>query len=125
MMKKAAKGGMKKRSMMKKVAMKSMMKTKAMKVSTVGKGRMAKSQVFKGRKAKTSGGLTKDKLIKNKNGKVVSKAMSANSRKGKSSAWARATVQARKALGIKGFCAVGGKTKEGQALLKKVRSLYK
>jgi len=128
MMKKKAAAAMKavmKRSMMKKAAMKSMMKRKAKKVSTVAKGRMAKSQVFKGRKAKTTGGLTKDKLIKNKYGKVVSKALAANAKKGKSGAWTRAVAQARKTLGVKGFCAIGGKTKQGQALLKKTRSLYK
>merc|ERR1711865_843564 len=102
-----------------------MMKRKAMKVSQIGKGRMAKSMVFKGSKAKTTGGLTKDKLIKNKNGKVVAKSRSLNAKKGKSAAWARALVQARKALGVKGFLAMGGKSREGQALLKKVRSLYK
>merc|ERR1712224_581690 len=121
---KAMKAGMKK-SMMKKAAMKSMMKKKAMKVSKIAKGRMAKVMVFKGSKAKTVGGLTKDKLIKNKTGRVVSKARSAASKKGKTAAWTRAVVSARKALGIKGFCAIGGKSSKGQALLKKVRSLYK
>jgi len=134
MMKKAVKGGMKKKSMMKKAAMKSMMKKaamksmmkrRAMKVSTIARGRMAKVQVFRGSKAKTSGGLSKDKLTKNKSGKIVSKALSANSKKGKSAAWARALVQARKALGIKGFCPIGGKSKQGQTLLKKIRSIYK
>merc|ERR1719221_1013332 len=124
MMKKAAKGGMKKKSM-KKGAMKSMMKRRAMKVSKIAKGRMAKVMVFKGSKAKTTGGLTKDKLTKNKNGKVVSKARSAAAKKGKSAAWAKAVGAARKALGIKGFCAIGGKSAKGQGLLRKVRSLYK
>ena len=41
------------------------------------------------------------------------------------SAWTTACVKARKALGVKGFCPVGGKTAKGQALLKKVRSFYK
>ena len=45
----------------------------AKKVSIVGKGKMAKSQVFKGRKVRTVGGLKKEHLKKNKNGKVVSK----------------------------------------------------
>merc|ERR1711935_445447 len=119
MMKKAMKAGMKK------AGMKSMMKRKAMKVSKIAKGKMAKSQVFKGRKAKTVGGLTKDKLTKNRNGEVVSKAASANAKKGKSAAWIKAVGAARKALGVKGFCAVGGKSAKGQALLKKARSLYK
>merc|ERR1712032_220412 len=49
---------------------------KAMK-SQVAKGKRAKSSVFRGTKAKTSGGLTKDMLMKNKKGKVVSKKASA------------------------------------------------
>merc|ERR550514_2484205 len=44
---------------------------KAMKVSTIAKGKRAKSSVFKGTKAKTSGGLSKDDLTRNKAGKVV------------------------------------------------------
>ena len=83
---------------------------------------MAKVQVLKGRKAKTVGGLTASDLKKNKNGKVVSKKSSIRGQKNK---WSRAVGAARKALGVKGFCAVGGKTAKGQALLKKVRSLYK
>merc|ERR1711988_1842126 len=68
---------------MKKVAMKVAMKKamkKAMK-SQIAKGKRAKSSVFRGTKSKSSGGLTKDKLIKNKRGKVVSKAASAAARK--------------------------------------------
>merc|ERR1711862_669578 len=101
------------------------MRRKAMRVSKIAKGRMAKFMVFKGSKAKTVGGLTKDKLTKNKNGKIVSKAQSAAAKSGKQAKWTKATVAARKALGIKGFCPIGGKTAKGQALLKKVRSLYK
>jgi hypothetical protein len=124
-MMKAMKAPMK--AMMKKAAMKSMMKKKAMKVSKIAKGKMAKSMVFRGSKAKTTGGLTKDKLIKNKAGKVVSKKASAAAKKrsGKILKWGKAVSAARKALGIKGFCAVGGKSAKGQSLLKKVRSLYK
>merc|ERR1712176_1578667 len=107
---------------MKKMSMRRMKKAK--KVSTIGKGRMAKSMVWKGSKAKTSGGLKKSDLKKNKNGKIVSIKRSNNAKKGKSSKWTTATVAARKALGIKGFCAIGGKTKQGQALLAKVRSFY-
>eukprot|EP00405_Crypthecodinium_cohnii_P064210 CAMPEP_0195039748 /NCGR_PEP_ID=MMETSP0326_2-20130528/79971_1 /TAXON_ID=2866 ORGANISM="Crypthecodinium cohnii, Strain Seligo" /NCGR_SAMPLE_ID=MMETSP0326_2 /ASSEMBLY_ACC=CAM_ASM_000348 /LENGTH=172 /DNA_ID=CAMNT_0040066633 /DNA_START=82 /DNA_END=600 /DNA_ORIENTATION=+ len=62
--------------------MKAMKKTmKAKRVSTVARGHGAKSRVFKGKKEKTSGGLTKDKLTLNKHGKVVSKARSATSKK--------------------------------------------
>merc|ERR550534_1886458 len=69
------KGSMKKatKSMKKKGTMK---RRKAMKVSKIAKGKRAKSSVFRGRKAKTSGGLKKQDLIKSKSGKVVSKKMS-------------------------------------------------
>merc|ERR1719330_67967 len=80
---------------MKKGMKKSMRKMKkAKKVSIIGRGRLAKSQVFKGRKTRTSGGLKKSDLKRSKNGK-----------------WATAVVAARKSLNVKGFCAVGGKTK--------------
>merc|ERR1719220_3404559 len=80
-MKSAMKAAMKKvmkkaamKSAMKTAAMKKVMKKVAMKKSQVAKGKRAKSSVFRGTKAKTGGGLTKDKLIRNKRGKVVSKA---------------------------------------------------
>merc|ERR1711912_223132 len=100
---------------------------KAMKKSTVAKGKRAKSSVFRGTKSKTSGGLTKDKLIKNKRGKVVSKAASAAAKKRSSHfvAWAKAVATARKELGLKGFIAVGGKSPEGKALHAKAKAHYK
>merc|ERR1719376_925639 len=100
---------------------------KAMKKSNVAKGKRAKSSVFRGSKAKTSGGLTKDKLTKNKAGKVVSKAMSAASKKRYAKGiglWNKAVQSARKELGIKGFQAVGGKSAQGKALYAKAKSLY-
>ena len=108
----------------KKSAMKGM-RRRAMKKSVVGK----KFSVFKGTKLKTGGGLTKNDLKKNKQGKVVSKKSSeaAKKRKGfkRVAAWGVAFKAARKALGVKGFCPCGGKTSQGQALLKKTRSLFK
>merc|ERR1719253_214082 len=105
------------------------MRKMAMKKSIVAKGKRAKSSVFKGTKVKTSGGLKKGDLKRNKAGKVVSKRMSDAAKKGKGfkkiSAWGNATKQARKALNIKKFCPVGGKTAQGRALLAKVRSFYK
>ena len=102
---------------------------KAMKVSKVAKGKRAKASVFRGTKEKTSGGLKKTDLAKNKAGKVVSKKASLASKKrfAKSALkkWSDATKQARKTLGITGFQAVGGKTKQGQALLSKIRAAYK
>ena len=88
---------------------------KAMKVS-IAKGRGALARVFSGKKAKTVGGLTKSDLVKNKAGKVVSKKRSLLGKKNGAAIkkWAAACTKARKALGIKGFCPVGGKTAKGK-----------
>merc|ERR1712096_463048 len=114
--------------MKKKPAKKTTMKRRvAMKKSVIAKGKRGKTSVFKGTKLKTSGGLQKTDLIKSKSGKIVSKKSSAAGKKSfkRISAWTTAFKQARKSLGIKGFCPCGGKTAKGQAFLKKVRSLYK
>merc|ERR1719384_1635852 len=100
---------------------------KAMKKSQIAKGKRAKSSVFRGTKSKTSGGLTKDKLTKNKAGRIVSKAASAASKKKYAKGiglWNKAVMTARKELGIKGFQAVGGKSAQGKALYAKAKSLY-
>merc|ERR1719433_1611168 len=106
---------------MKMKAMSSMKMKMAMKVSTKGK----KWQVFKGTKLSTKGGLKKSDLKKSKTGKIVSAKASAASKKKYANGigkWNVAVTKARKALGIKGFLAVGGKKKEGQVLLAKARS---
>ena len=82
----------------------------------------------------TAGGVTKDKLKKNKHGKVVSKAGSAAAKSAAAKAnfarspmkkWNDATKAARKALGCVGppFVPVGGKTVAGKALYAKAKSL--
>ena len=38
--------------------------------------------------------------------------------------WVDAVMTARKELGIKGFCAVGGKSAQGKALYAKAKALY-
>merc|ERR1719145_159151 len=113
---------------MKKAAMKAPMKAKkAMKVSKVAKGKHARAVVFRGGKEKTSTGMTKDKLIKNKAGRIVSKAQSAAKKKAFATSplkkWIDAVKQARKQLNVKGFCAVNGKTAQGKALYAKVKSI--
>merc|ERR1712150_197016 len=95
---------------------------KAKRVSTIGKGKMAKAMVLRGTKKKTSGGLKASDLTKNKSGKIVSKKARA---KGLNNKWAKACKAARVALKIKGFCPFGGKTAQGKALLAKAKSLYK
>merc|ERR1719470_282014 len=117
-----------------KKAMKSMKKKgtmkrrKAMKVSKIAKGKRAKSSVFRGRKAKTSGGLKKQDLIKSKSGKVVSKKMSDRAKlafkKNGLAKWNAACQKARKDLKLKGFVPIGGKTSQGKALLSKIRSYW-
>merc|ERR1711902_344084 len=96
-------------------------------VSTTATGKLAKVAVFKGRKAKTVGGLTKNTLVKSKSGKIVSKARSARSKASFASSplkkWCGAMKKARKELGVKGFVAVGGKTAQGKALLAKVKAI--
>merc|ERR1712051_235736 len=109
-----------------KAAMKAMKAMKKRAVSKIAKGKLGKAQVFRGLKEKTSGGLTKATLIKNKEGKIVSKAASVRAKKSMNpafKAFADATKKARKALGIKGFCPVGGKTAQGKALHAKVKSI--
>merc|ERR1712093_763166 len=96
---------------------------KAMKrVSKFAKGRYAKSVVFRGTKTSTVGGLTKANLMRNKNGKIVSKKASANGKKAyaRIKGWTVAVTKARKALNLKGFVAV----KKGTALYKKAKEFY-
>merc|ERR1712151_676843 len=98
---------------------------KAKRVSKIATGRLAKCMVFKGRKEKTSGGLRKDSLMKNKRGKIVSKKASAN---GKTcyrqiEAWVEAVMEARDALHTKGFVAINGKSLHGQALYAKAKTI--
>merc|ERR1719350_1694874 len=88
------------------------MKMKAMKVSVIARGKRAKSSVFRGSKVKTSGGLKKTDLKKNKDGKVVSIKSSNRGKKGYAKTigkWTSACQKARKTLNIKGFCPIGGK----------------
>merc|ERR1719356_1359981 len=116
---------MKKASAMKGAAMKKVMKAK--RVSKIARGSRAKSSVFSGRKEKTVGGLTKEGLTKNKLGKVVSKKASARVKKAYASspikAWAEAVKAARKALGVTGFVAIGGKSAAGRALYAKAKAI--
>merc|ERR1719335_1092038 len=98
---------------------------KKKKISKVARGRMAKALVFRGSKEKTVGGLTKDSLMKNKRGKIVSKR---NNAKGKRAfknveTWVEAFVQAREMLRVEGFHAINGKTLQGKALYYKTKAL--
>merc|ERR550514_1030746 len=104
-------------------AMRKVMKKK--KVSKIARGRMAKALVFRGSKEKTVGGLTRDSLMKNKRGKIVSKR---NNAKGKRAfknveTWVEAFVQAPEMLRVEGFHAINGKTLQGKALYYKTKAL--
>ena len=122
--KKAAKKTKKKKA---KKAKKPKKAKKAKRKSVIAKGKRAKGKVFRGTKAKTSGGLTKSDLMKNKRGKVVAKKGHAQGLKryAQVKGWVTAVQKARKALGVKGFCAIGGKTAKGKALHAKAKSFYK
>merc|ERR1711959_829188 len=77
---------------------------KAKRVSKVG----SKSQVLKGLKARTKGGMRAADLMKNKNGKVVSKKLHAHGKKAferNLAKWIEACSKARKELGLTGFVA--------------------
>merc|ERR1719440_815666 len=97
--------------------MKAMKAMKKKTVSKVARGRMAKVLVLRGSKAKTVGGITAKDLVKNKNGRVVSKKQSA---RGKKSPWILAVKKARAALKIKGFAAI----KKGTPLYLKAKEFY-
>ena len=104
-------------------AMKAMRAMKKKAVSKIAKGKMARSVVFRGTKAKTSSGLTKADLIKNKRGKIVSKKQAAHGKKvgfANIKGWLSAFQKARKALGVKGFVVV----KKGTPLYKKAKELF-
>merc|ERR1711920_316063 len=113
----------------KKAAAMKAMKAKKTTMKAMKKGMMARASVFNGRKVKTATGLTKANLTKNKHGKIVSKARSANSKKAFANSplkkWADAVKAARKALNLKGFVAIGGKSAQGKALYAKAKTLLK
>merc|ERR1712151_1100978 len=99
---------------MKKVAaMKAMKAMKAKRVSIIAKGKMARAVVFRGSKVKTQSGMTKDSRTKKNWGNSALKS------------WCDAVKSARKALNLKGFVAIGGKTAQGKALYAKAKSLLK
>merc|ERR1719436_2244708 len=106
--------------------MKTCMKSKKSKrISTVAKGRLARSLVFHEKRVKTVGGLKKDDLMKNKRGKIVSKRSAAQGKRHYKNveSWVECVMEAREALHCKGFVAINGKTLQGKALYVKAKSL--
>merc|ERR1719343_980949 len=98
---------------------------KSKKVSIIAKGRYAKATVLKGNKTKTVGGLTREQLMKNKRGKVVSKKAAAQGKRAFRNIqdWVSSVVAARKALQVSGFVAINGKSLQGKALYVKSKAL--
>merc|ERR1719356_2262649 len=87
---------------------------------------MAKAMVWRGSKVKTSGGLTKDSLMQNARGKLVSKRASAHGKRMFSGiqGWVDCVMDARKALHLEGFVAINGKSLAGKAMYVKAKALY-
>ena len=89
----------------------------------------SKAEVFHGNARYTKGGLTKKdiKLTKDKYGneRYKSKKQQASGHKKGTfrDKWAKAMKKARKELDMEGFVPVGGKTREGKALLKRIRQI--
>merc|ERR1711890_139323 len=98
---------------------------KSKRVSKIATGRLAKAVVLRGNKEKTSGGLTKNLLMRNKRGKVVSKRSSASGKKAFANIqdWVSSVKAARKALQFSGFVAINGKSHQGKALYAKSKAL--
>merc|ERR1711924_302998 len=98
---------------------------KSKRVSKIAHGRFAKAVVLKGSKEKTSGGLTKSMLMKNKRGKIVSKKSNAKGKRDFRNIqdWVSSVVAARKALQVHGFVAINGKSLQGKALYVKSKAL--
>merc|ERR1711988_1743607 len=96
-------------------------------VSKIARGRFAKALVLRGTKVKTGGGLTSDRLMKNKRGKVVSKRQNAAGKRryGNIKPWVEAVMAARKSLHVQGFHAVNGTSLQGKALYFKAKSFFK
>merc|ERR1712146_274032 len=87
---------------------------KAMKAMKKVSARLAKRHAFFGKIDKTTTGLKKTDLVKNKAGRIVSKKKSLA---GKKNVWIVAVNKARAALKIKGFSVV----KKGTPLYKKAK----
>merc|ERR1711904_113849 len=98
---------------------------KRKKVSKIARGRMAKALVFRGSKEKTVGGLSRESLMKNKRGKVVSKRQNAHGKRAFKNVetWLESFMQAREMLRVEGFYALNGKTLQGKALYYKTKAL--
>ena len=95
----------------------------------------SKAEVYHGTKDYTNGGLRKKDIIRVKdsqgNYRYKSKRQRTSGRKNKFiKKWSKAVKQAKKQLeregmDLSGFVPVGGKTKQGKALLKKTKQIFR
>jgi hypothetical protein len=91
----------------------------------------SKAEVAHGNAKYTKGGLTKKDIVIIDDGygnyRYKSKKQQRSGKKKNSfrAKWAKAMKKARKELDLDGFVPVGGKTKEGKALLKRIRQIIK
>ncbi|CAJ1436564.1 unnamed protein product, partial [Effrenium voratum] len=87
----------------------------------------ARKEVMQGMRKKTKGGLTKEDLIVNKRGRVVSKKKHEQGKRSFQkylSSWVDAVKAARDKLAVIGFRPVGGKSQEGKELYKEAKEIY-
>ena len=91
----------------------------------------SKAEVAHGTAQYTKGGLTKKDIVVINDGygnyRYKSKKQQRSGKKKNSfrAKWAKAMKKARKELGMEGFVPVGGTSKEGKALLKRIRQIMK
>ena len=80
----------------------------------------SRAEVMHGVAKATSGGLTKSKLIKGKDGSIKSKAMKKRGKEDHLKDWRAAVKKARKNLGIDGFQALS----KDSELYKEAKKIY-
>ena len=80
----------------------------------------SRAEVMHGVAKATSGGLTKSKLTKGKDGSIKSKAMKKRGKEDHLKAWREAVKKARKNLGIDGFQALS----KDSELYKEAKKIY-
>ena len=91
----------------------------------------SKAEVYHGNAKYTKGGLTKKDLKRVNDGygnyryKSIKQQKAGKKKTGFRAKWAKAMKKARKELELEGFVPVGGKTKDGKALLKRIRQIMK
>ena len=109
------------RAMKARAAMRAMKAKK--RVSKIAMGKLSRAVVFRGNKERTTGGLKKTDLMKNKRGKIVSRKQNARGKKSYAAikGWTMAVQKARKLLKVKGFVAV----RKGTPLYTKAKEFYK